>query len=103
VNHCRLVVVVVVDRTAALFQIYTPHSPLYKPAISHSDLNIPTAASVNITAFWYIVPCSLGVDRRFRGTTAFIIRAMNDEFTEQYIKVKQSRYTPWRRLGGEEV
>jgi hypothetical protein len=24
-------------------------------------------------------------------------------YTIQYIKVKQSRYTPWRRLGGEEV
>jgi hypothetical protein len=23
--------------------------------------------------------------------------------TYQYIKLKQSRYTPWRRLGGEEV
>jgi hypothetical protein len=25
------------------------------------------------------------------------------EIEEEEVKVKQSRYTPWRRLGGEEV
>jgi hypothetical protein len=28
---------------------------------------------------------------------------INEEIREEGIKVKQSRYTPWRRLGGEEI
>jgi hypothetical protein len=39
-------------------------------------------------------------DKKLNGTHRFLSYVDN---VKVYIKVKQSRYTPWRRLGGEEL
>jgi hypothetical protein len=60
--------------------------------------------------FWDVLPCKIIVDRRFIALMMEAARTsetqVDNYFTRQYItqvKVKQSRYTPWRRLGGEDV
>jgi hypothetical protein len=56
---------------------------------------------MKILAFWDVAPCSLmEVDGRFRDALCLRQHCTDDEDSK---KVKQSRYTPWRRLGGEEV
>jgi hypothetical protein len=40
-----------------------------------------TAASMKMRAFWYIAPCSLGVDRRFRG--AYCLHHQGDEWPQR--------------------
>jgi hypothetical protein len=60
--------------------------------------------------FWDVLPCKIIVDRRFIALMMEAARTsetqVDNYFIRQYIpevKVKQSRYTPWRRLGGEDV
>jgi hypothetical protein len=43
-----------------------------------------TAASMKIRAFWDVVPCSLGVDRRFRG--AYCLHHQGDEVNQHWKK-----------------
>jgi hypothetical protein len=50
-----------------------------------------TAANVKMRAFWDMVPCSLGVDRRFRSAYSIITLMMETE-TSVYPKVTTRLY-----------
>jgi hypothetical protein len=78
-------------KTVALRKVLTPNENQTK--VVYVRLRV-LRASMKMRAFWVIALCSFYVDRRFRG--AYCLHQSKE-------KAKQSRYTPWRRLGGEEV
>jgi hypothetical protein len=77
-------------------------APKQSPVFKLLKADIKSDTPVTVARFVSVNTMAIFITIDMTGHLRHKLRTLNNIITEDWVK-KQSRYTPWRRLGGDEV